>query len=227
MSDAAFRTIVEILFDEQETTWSAERKVPKKSQDTLMALYKHSKWKWLSKIEDLPKLEGRRFDFSTGKFLMLLPPLEKHHELVPLLHVLYERQEADGDFENACCRILILLLKEDKNNLVGMGFRIESPEMLCQQDEGDFGSHDFYHAQLVREVKDKSNKPIFSSPEWLPDKQPSFPLWAVNPVDALLNLVLTLYGAKWYLEFLSKHGSRIKGISDEFRVLNERLNAKS
>ena len=226
MSDAAFRTIVEILFDEQETAWSAERKVPQSSRNTLTALYKYR----LNLLYDstilfkLEELEGRRLDFSKNNHFMLLPPLEKHSQMVPLLTVQYERHEIDGDLESACCRITVLLLQEEKNQLVGMGFRIESPEAFCQQGEGALGAHDFYHAQLVREAK---YGPKFSSPEWLPDKQPSFPLWAVNPVDALLNLVLTLYGARWYLDFYTKHGSDIRGISDEFRVLNERLNAKS
>jgi hypothetical protein len=223
MSDAAFQAIVEVLCDEQEAAWSTERKIPKKSEDTRTALYKYG-INWLINSEKLPKLEDRRLDFSKGRHFMLLPPLEKHSQMVPLLAVYYERQEMGGDFEGACCRILVLLLQEEENQLVGMGFRIESPEALCQQDEGSFGAHDFYHAQLVREA---GYGPDFSSPEWLPDKQPSFPLWAVNPVDALLNLVLTLYGAKWYLDFYRRNSTKIEGVSDEFKVLNERLNARS
>jgi len=227
--DTAFRKLIEALFEEQRVTWSAERPENKPSRRTSQAKYALSCYKGWAEISNdsiLPTKEPNIVDFARGNYLMPLLPLEKDDYLVPWLSISYRQSSTPGaKFENACCRIYVLMLgqNEDKR-LFGIGFRIESPEKNCQENttDDDTGRHDFYHAQLIKSIR--THGPEFDVPDWLPCRQPSFPLWAINPVDALLNLILTLYGTKYYKDFLRKHGASLVGaMSKEFRQLNQRL----
>ena len=229
--DTAFRRLIDALFDEQQAAWSEERPGDMPSKQALEAKsairsYQRG-WQELSDARMLPTKQPNVVKFEPDRYLMPLPPLQKDDYLVPLLSISYEHSDRVGaKFEEACCRIYVLMLgKDEDNHLVGIGFRIEGPERNCQKDANvsDKGLHDFYHAQLIKRIR--TYGPEFNVPDWLPCKQPSFPLWAINPVDALLNLILTLYGASYYQEFLRNYGSRFSSaMSEEFKLLNKRLN---
>lgn len=229
--DTAFRTLIDTLFEDQRAAWSSERVESAPSERSLEVKRKvyafQRGWKELGDEKMLPTKQPNVVNFAEAKYLMPLPPLQKDGHLVPWLSVSYEQSEVVGArFEDACCRLYVLMLAPGEDGqLVGIGFRIESPERNCQQDTGadDSGRHDFYHAQLIRRIR--THGPQFDVPDWLPCNQPSFPLWALNPVDALLSLVLTLYGARYYKDFLRKYAARFRSIpmSNEFKQLHERL----
>lgn len=227
--DTVFRKLIEVLFDEQKAAWSPERSGDGRlehSRKAKAAMYASSRsWQELGDAKMLPTGLPNIVDFGSGKYLMPLPPLEKDGHLVPWLSISYKLRKGAA-FEDACCRIYVLLLGIDETGrFVGTGFRIESPERNCQEVDGSngVGLHDFYHAQLIKRIE--TYGPQFITPEWLPCSQPSFPLWALNPIDALLSLFLTLYGARRYNDFLRKYAGRVGKIpmSQEFRQLNERL----
>jgi hypothetical protein len=214
----AFGLLLNTLFKVQRSEWekvpSQNRKTTKERIDTALARY-------LAAGNQLQF--DQRIDLVQDRKLIPLPPLEKDAHLVPFLTISYD---ADGnDFEFSCCRIYVLLLGINGGKIHGIGFRIESPESNCkddQQQNGSVGMHDFYHAQFFRDIRGWDV--FYNTPPWLPDSQPSFPLWAIQPIDALLNLILTLYGAKYYLSFFRNHGSGFAHvISDEFKLLNIRL----
>jgi len=176
------------------------------------------KWTFLNEniIDKLPlNTNDTPTSFQAGKYVMPLPPLKKDGGFVPLLSLEYH---PDGDFSLACLRLKVLMLQKAGNGLVGIGFRIESPESHCQ-DDGVGGIHDFYHAQLLKGI---GYGPDFETPDWLPCSQPSFALWATDPIDAILNLVLTLYGREFYQEFITSITPKVN-LSEEFKRLNERL----
>ena len=229
--DTAFRKLIEALFDEQQAAWSAEKpnEMPsRQSLDVKNVIRRHQKgWQELSDERMLPTKLPNIVEFEIDRYLMPLPPLQKDGHLVAWLSVSYKHSDAVGaKFEEACCRIYVLMLGRDsRDRLIGTGFRIESPERNCQEDsDADrIGRHDFYHAQLIKKIA--THGPEFGAPDWLPCTQPSFPLLATQPVEALLNLILTLYGANYYKEFLKRHLARIGDLpmSPEFQRLHGRL----
>jgi hypothetical protein len=226
-----FWALLEALAKKQESEWNANsttRKVSKDARSTYQDLQLHFSscrlvtWqtiKGYQKKNDFP------IDFDEERLIMVLPPLEKDASFVPVMSITYKPCD---DFDESCLKIRVFLLKKERTGpetgLVGVGFRIESPEKYCQmsngnQDSSEIGMHDFYHAQLITDIK---HGPPLLAPQWLPCTQPSFPLWAVNPIDAICNLVLTLYGGRYYKEFLSEL-SRPSDIScsKEFCQANE------
>lgn len=141
---------------------------------------------------------------------MLLPPMEKEGSFVPVMSLEYRPHR---EFKESCLKIRIWMVCQRRGTrLVGLGFRVESPEKYCQED-GKSGMHDFYHAQLLNEITQG-----ISTSNWLPSTQPSFCLWATNPIDVLLNLVLTLYGLSYYREFFIELKTNV-AMSDEFKEL--------
>ena len=230
MGDTAFRKLINALFNEQMSARSPERREPEAINEVMQAIYARSSgWKELSDERMLPTNVSNVVQFEEKRYLMRLRPLGKDGHLVPWLSISYRHRDRDNaKFEDACCRIYVLMLGQYDGKLVGAGFRIESPEKNCSEGDNssdDLGRHDFYHAQLIKSIR--THGPEFDTPPWLPCNQPSFPLWATNPVDALLNLILTLYGATDYRKFLKEHGATIGGtMSNEFKKLNERLKPK-
>jgi hypothetical protein len=154
-----------------------------------------------------------------------LPPLETDRHLVPFLTFTYDGRGCS----DSCCRMYILMLGFNqnpggRNQIYGVGFRVESPESNCQQNANGVGRHDFYHAQFISNLNRYGWPEFYRTFPHLPQSQPSFPLWATQPAEALLNLVLTLYGSKYYLEFVRSIPSQIlQPLSNEFKQLNARL----
>jgi hypothetical protein len=103
---------------------------------------------------------------------------------------------------------LICLVENEGENggegkLCGISFRLENPHREQQEEaqENEEGTHDFYHAQLV---KSPGSLSFIEYPTWIPDRQPSFPLTAKCPVTLVLCLLLTLYGKNECWEFVSQ-----------------------
>ena len=86
------------------------------------------------------------------------------------------------------------------------------------------GAHDFHHAQLIRKFGQRKldDKLQIDCPIWLPQSQPSFPLPAECPVTLLLCLLVTLYGRKYYNQFLTDHN--IFEIGQYQQELNQWIN---
>ncbi len=219
--DRAFRKVLSLLHQEQTSRWEQIGSVKRiQERDRIYAAIS----RYLVQSE-------YRFDsqkditLSDDHLLIPLPPMSKDTHLIPFLTVHYIKGKDKG--VDPCCRLYVLMLGRVDGKLNGVGFRIESPERNCQKDEGSesqTGSHDFYHAQLVRNIKGWD---FYNTPSWLPDSQPSFPLWAISPTDAALNLILTLYGAEFYLQFLREHGRHFtSAMSDEFKLFNRRLSSR-
>ena len=161
--------------------------------------------------------DGLSIDLQESRLVLPLPPLKRDASFVPILAFEYHSKQP---FEESCLRMHVLMVRHIECKLVGLGFRIESPERNCQES-GSVGVHDFYHAQLIKCI---GYGPAICVPEWLPCSQPSFPLWATNPIDAILNLILTLYGRRYYRDFVANlKETDIAGMSDEFQKFHERL----
>ena len=214
----SFRELMRALFEAQESAWSMEQPNRQGEVPHYQIIYQN-RWRLL---------DFKEFDweddvaFAPRRCVMLLPPLEKDGHLYPVMSIEYSPGD---DFERSSLHIHVLLLKGwDEEKLLGFAFRIDSPHAYAHQDGAGtdrIGRHDFYHAQLVMGVGYGAKLDL---PDWWPCTQPSFPLWAVNPVDAVLNLILTLYGSRYYRHFLSSHGRGfLGGISEEFKTFNKRL----
>lgn len=149
--------------------------------------------------------------------VIYLPPLEKDPNCVPILSLYFKLKETRSI---AKLRVLLICLDENRkpHGIYGIGFRMETPEKVNQsvnssvnsQSENTVdnnGSHDFHHAQLIRKFGQSKldDKLQIDCPIWLPQSQPSFPLPAECPVTLLLCLLVTLYGRKYYNQFLRDH----------------------
>ena len=163
--------------------------------------------------------EPVEMDFSEserGK-VIYLPPLEKDPDCVPVLSLYFNLKETQS-----IAKLRVLLVRLDQNRkphgIYGIGFRMETPEKINQgvnssvnnqpvDTVDNSGAHDFHHAQLIRKFGQKKldNKLQIDCPIWLPQSQPSFPLPAKCPVTLLLCLIVTLYGRRYYNQFLTDH----------------------
>ena len=163
--------------------------------------------------------ETVELDFSQGQRgrLLYLPPLEKDPGCIPILSLYCKLKEPQSI---AKFRVLLVRLDKERepDGIYGIGFRMETPEKINQnaspstnnQDTNttnNSGRHDFHHAQLIRKFgqDELDNKLQIDCPIWLPQSQPSFPLPAECPVTLLLCLLVTLYGGKYYNDFIEKH----------------------
>lgn len=214
----AFLELMRALFEQQKSDWSMEQP-NRRSDGSCSQIIYQSQWKLLGRFEEFD-WKGN-VGFAQRHCAMLLPPLDKDGCLCPVMSLEYLPCD---DFDRSSLYIHVLLLKGwDERKLLGFGFRIESPHAYGHRDEtnDEVGRHDFYHAQLVSGM---GHGATLDLPDWWPCTQPSFPLWAVNPVDAVLNLILTLYGVPYYKKFLTSHSSRfLGGASEEFEALHKRL----
>lgn len=218
--DRALVALIDALFEQQRIEWEEEKGLA--SSSALETRKNIRNWQWReineAKLQSmLAEITTRPLDFASEKLVMFLPPFQKEERsFVPAMSLYF-------DAEKRCLQIRVVMVEQAENGIPhGLGFRIESPTSTCNRDnQGRTSIHDFYHIQLITNM---GYGPNLGLPDWLPCKQPSFPLWAINPVDALLNLILTLYGAKYYKDFLRKHGASLVGaMSKEFQQLNQRL----
>ena len=200
------------LFQIQEAAWrngDSKPKPSKRASSTYKAIYE----KWIpAALEDTKfifKSPNYVLDFSQRGKVLYLPPLHnKMAGFVPILSPCYKLNRKNK--KKSTARLQVMLVRLDKNpKPVGMGFRLETPERRNQNANStdQEGIHDFPHAQLIREFRVKQlDEPLrISNPYWLPITQPSFPLPAKCPVTLFLCLIVTLYGKKYYNQFLAEH----------------------
>lgn len=141
----------------------------------------------------LPSHDKVDASFPDKRYLYL-SPVTKGRIMVPRMHL---KCNFGRNIPEVRCRLELFLLANN-SELQSLGYRFESPEGKNDQDAG---IHHYYHVQLIQ--------PPTSSVEWLPEKQPSFPLNADNPVKLILSLLISLYG----LDYLGTI-SRDAGIQD-------------
>jgi hypothetical protein len=163
---------------------------------------------------------------SLGRFLYL-PPLERNAEFVPVLSLKCYWSEERKDIRQ---RVMFYSFDEINEKLYGVGFRLESPHSDNQEEDQDqddenereegTGRHDFYHAQLIRSLKTGLSA---ENPDWLPCKQPSFPLVANCPVTLTICLLLTLYG-KVYCKQILRRLPIFQFINKYIQTLNPWIN---
>ena len=206
----ALKDILEPLFRIQFETWF-DPKPELRSSSQIFKLFQSLSEKWepvtsFEEIKHLFKPSELRLNFS-NRVLYLEPLLEKKTYFVPILSLFCILNETQS---TAQFKVMLVCLDEGKKEC-GIGFRMETPESMNQDtntiDNG--GSHDFYHAQLIRKFDKRAPDSAqgFDSPSWLPQSQPSFPLPADCPVTLLLCLIVTLYGRKYYNNFVNIHGT--------------------
>ena len=202
------------LFQIQEEAWFAEE--PKwKPTEQALETYRAVVGKWepitLRDIEYKFENSELNLDFSSWGKVLYLKPLEKNANFVPVLSLSCTLNETQS-----IARLRVMLVCLDGNEApYGVGFRMETPESTNQNgnETNNKGIHDFHHAQLIRTFGQSKldDKLRVRCPDWLPTTQPSFPLSAECPVTLLLCLILTLYGKRYFDEFLQEYAtSRIE-----------------
>jgi len=146
-----------------------------------------------------PDSETVEVGFSERRKVLYLPPLEKNQEFVPVLSLWCKLDETGAKM---ALRVMLVSRGGNEGMLRGIGFRLESPYGDEDDEENKEGRHDFYHAQLIRNL---GWGPLVEGPSWLPETQPSFPLTADDPVTLMLCLLLSLYGKKYCWTFYTEH----------------------
>lgn len=211
--DDLFR-LLEILFDEQNREWSSwqqkESSKTNEEQPVAIRTYKYIlNWNWMpvneSKLRSLLKStrmsNDSEIDFSKEKLVLFLPPFpDEQREFVPVAIFHYEPA-------SECIGIRVgMYTLQDNGHPCGFAFRLEAPTSQCK-DTQEESIHDFYHVQIVRNL---GYGPDLGMPDWLPERQPAIYISANNPVEAILNLILSLYGLRYFKDFLKKHKSNLK-----------------
>lgn len=126
----------------------------------------------------LPSEEKVKNRFNDTRY-MCLDPMYHGQVMIPRIHL-----HCDFGRNLPEIRIRLELLLMDNHGIPNsLGYRFESPEGL---DDLGKGLHHYYHAQLIQSPPNNI--------DWLPEKQPAFPLYAKSPVGLFLNLLTSLYG---------------------------------
>ncbi len=128
------------------------------------------------------------------RFLFLEPVIDK--TILPLLTL--ETSDQWVHF-----RVYVLLTMLDKYaGLQSLAIRFETDEGGL---ESGHGSHDFCHAQLCRRINGTT---LATTPDWIPESQPSFPLDAENQVGLVLCMLTSLYGRRHVFDKLNAAGDK-------------------
>lgn len=162
-----------------------------------------SGWGWCvindAKLEHILEKE-QTVRFADGRLILFLPPFEKdEREFVPVMSLEYTPGK-----EWMALRVGMFRLNENSRPC-GFGFRLEAPTSCCAEN-GQESIHDYYHVQMITDI---GYGPSFCLPEWWPCRQPAICIRANNPVDAMLNLILSLYGWDFYKDFLKSVKGRL------------------
>ena len=104
-------------------------------------------------------------------------------------------------------RIYALLIMFDcDSSLQTLAIRFETDEGDGQKGSA-IGSHDFCHAQFCKSLTSKIRA---TTPKWIPDSQPSFPLDAEDQISLVLCMLTSIYGGAHVLRKLNESGVRIR-----------------
>lgn len=143
---------------------------------------------------------------SKQRYFYLIPTNEVPHVL-PVLDFRIDLARPDPPTPEVRLRTLMFCLHEGE--LCATGFRMESRE--------GSGKHDFFHCQPIRAfVKGQTTR----VPEWISDRQPTFPLNVDHEIHLLMCLVASLYGMAALNEMIRNVSlrSRLKRHVDSYRV---------
>ena len=206
---ATLEGILTPLFQIQASAWrdrNSELKPSKRALATYRTISGTVPPITLDETRFVYKQRNYVLDFSQRGRVLYLPPLQKKvASFVPILSPYCKVNR-----KRSIARLQVMLIRVDRSrNPFGMGFRLETPGRIYQNENSTdkAGIHDFYHAQLIREFRQKwldESLPM-DCPSWLPVTQPSFPLPARCPVMLLLCLIVTLYGKRYYNQFLADY----------------------
>ncbi len=149
-------------------------------------------------VHGLSGLLGGRSELklkNQNRFLFLEPVVDKN--ILPLLTL-----ETSNQWVNFRAYVLLTMLDRCEG-LQALAIRFETDE--GPQKNGVIGSHDFCHAQLCRYINDKTRA---TTPNWLPESQPSLPLDAEDQIGLVLCMLTALYGGRHVVERLNTAGDR-------------------
>ncbi len=121
-------------------------------------------------------------------------------------------------------RFFLLHWSDEDLKLRAVGFRLEPPEGAGGEGPGN---HDYWHAQMISEFRKGDHilaKIVGASSEWIPTKQPTFPLPARRLGDLLAVLLVSIYGAK-PLARLGSHVSLFSELAKRLREMGVQLTA--
>lgn len=144
-------------------------------------------------------------NFSALRRVLYLPPLPHHdNDCVPVLSLVCGRRNADE------LKLSFMLVRDDETEkgLVGIGFRMEKGT----------GEHSFYHAQLIRSLHGND---IVECPRWLPETQPSIPLYAISSATLLLCTLLSIYGLDSFWEMLVPCFNQVHKLQTHLKLFHE------
>lgn len=155
---------------------------------------------------NLPKGERLKFNsLELGWFLYLSPDPcprnAKRQIFIPFISLVCNFESTSPEV-----RVYVALAQKlrAKDEIRILGLRFEAPE-----GDGD-GLHDFYHSQLVHNLRASGRSiPLNHSDlelDWIPDSQPSIPIDASCSVTLLLSALTSLYGIR-YLDTLLTEGA--------------------
>lgn len=112
----------------------------------------------------------------------------------------------------------ILIMTNEVCDFESLLIRFETDERRLQN--GSAGAHDFYHAQLCNSIDSRIKA---STPPWLPDSQPSFPMDADDQISLVLCMLISLYGGSEVRSTIDSSGDRtIRKHLDYVRALRDR-----
>lgn len=130
------------------------------------------------------------------RFLFLEPVADQM--ILPLLTL-----ETSNQWVNFRAYVLLTML-DQSGALQALAIRFETDEGV-PQSTSIRGSHDFCHAQLCRDINGTTRA---TTPSWLPESQPSFPIDAEDQIGLVLCMLTTLYGGRHVVERLNTTGER-------------------
>ena len=110
----------------------------------------------------------------------------------------------------------LLWIVDDCSRLQSLAIRFETDEGDPETDK-DRGAHDFCHAQLCTSIGRNLDA---TTPSWIPDSQPSFPLDAEDQVSLVLCMLVSLYGGRRVAKRLGDLG--MKQRLEKVRTLKKR-----
>lgn len=205
----SIKIVFDRLFAFQEENWKVweekEAKMPfDERSPALITKNTIAKWRWSeitkTKLNNIFNVE-QKIEFSKERLILFLPPFPKEDRaFVPVLSLKYA---PDID----CLNMRVAMYRLDEKGIpCGFGFRMESPTP-GNRDEGR-GIHDFFHVQIIKNLE--NHAPALGLPDWLPERQPAICIRASNPVDAVLNLILSLYGMDYLVDFVAPIKSKLR-----------------
>jgi hypothetical protein len=193
----SFRDLVLTVWEHHENPWDYSNKDAQKIYELV-----NSHFRPLSSDneveEGLPSEQRVTGAFKTR--YLYLNPVTHGTIMVPVLTL-----KADFGRSIPEVRFQLGLFLLHKGDVRWIGFRFEAPEGI---DAAGAGRHHYYHVQMIRGLHTSIPFPSNEHLEWIPDKEPTFPLDADGPSKLLLCVLVSLYGVQEVLKLINLSPSR-------------------